>query len=98
LYKKIYRWLKPRDCFTCLDNVAGDTQELATLNYANWARALESEYNTESIRRIVETTILEDSPLSLREHLEILRESGFKNADVIWRKHIFGLYLGIKTP
>ena len=96
LYKKIYRWLKPEGCFACLDNVAGDTPELATLSYASWAEALKPEYDPESIRQIVETTIREDSPISLREHLEILNDSGFNRTDVIWKKHIFGLYIGIK--
>ncbi len=98
LYDKIYKWLKPDGCFASLDNVAGDTLELSTLNYASWAESLRLEYDSESIRQIVESTILEDSPLSLREHLEILSDSGFKRTDVVWKKHIFGLYVGIKSP
>jgi len=98
LYAKIYKWLKPNGCFACLDNVAGDTPELATLSYAGWAEALQSEYDSEDIRQIVETTIREDSPLSLWEHLEILRDCGFKRTDVVWKKYIFGLYFGMKSP
>lgn len=97
LYKKIYTWLKPEGCFVCLDNVAGDSPELATLSYTSWAEALKSAYDPESIRHIVETTIREDSPISLRDHLGILRDSGFNSTDVIWKKHIFGLYMGIKS-
>ena len=98
LYHKIYNWLKPVGCFACLDNVAGDTFELATLSYADWAETLSSEYDPESIRWMVETTIREDSPLSLREHLEILHDCGFNRTDVVWKKYIFGLYAGIKSP
>jgi tRNA (cmo5U34)-methyltransferase len=98
LYHKIYHWLKPVGCFACLDNVAGDTHELATLSYADWAETLRSEYDPESIRWMVETTIREDSPLSLREHLEILHDCGFNRTDVVWKKYIFGLYVGIKSP
>jgi len=98
LYLKIYNSLKPGGCFACLDNVAGDTIELATLSYASWAESLRSEYDSEGIREIVETTIREDSPLSLREHLEILSECGFNHTDVVWKKYIFGLYVGIKRP
>jgi tRNA (cmo5U34)-methyltransferase len=98
LYQKIYKWLKPGGCFACLDNVAGDTLALATLSYASWAESLRSEYDEESIRWIVETTIREDSPLSLREHLEILHNCGFNRTDVVWKKYIFGLYVGIKSP
>jgi len=96
LYRRIYRWLKPGGCFACLDNVAGDTPELATLSYSIWADSLKSQYNAEEIRSIVETTIREDSPISLREHLEILSGCGFDRADVVWKKHIFGLYAGFK--
>jgi len=96
LYRRIFRWLKSGGCFVCLDNVAGDTPELAALSYAAWAETLKSNYNAEEIRSIVETTIREDSPISLREHLEILRDCGFDRADVVWKKHIFGLYAGFK--
>jgi len=98
LYNKIYKSLKPEGCFACLDNVAGDTPELATLSYVSWAEELESEYDSNSIRRIVETTIREDSPLSLRKHIEILKDCGFNQTDVVWKKYIFGLYIGIKSP
>lgn len=98
LYQKIYNWLKPEGCFVCLDNIAGDTLELAALNYANWAESLSKVYDPEGIRAIVETTILEDSPLSLREHLKILGECGFNFTDVLWKKYIFGLYTGLKVP
>lgn len=98
LYHRIHKWLKPGGCFVCLDNVAGDTLELAALGYADWAGMLSSEYDPESIRLIVETTIREDSPLSLREHLDLLGESGFSRTDVVWKKFIFGLYVGVKNP
>jgi len=96
LYKKIFKGLKPGGCFVCLDTVAGDTLELDTLNYTNWAESLRSVYDPESIRQIVESTIREDSPLSLREHLELLGECGFSRTDVMWKKYIFSLYTGIK--
>ena len=98
LYRRIHTWLKPMGCFVCLDNVAGDAPELAVLNYASWAELLRSQYGAEDTRRIIERTILEDSPLSLREHLSILGECGFAHADVVWKKHIFGLYVGVKDP
>ena len=98
LYDKIHRWLKPKGCFICLDNVAGDNPELAAHGYLDWAEALKSEYDSESIRRIVETTIREDSPISLGEHMVALRDCGFNQTDVVWKKYIFGLYIGIKGP
>jgi tRNA (cmo5U34)-methyltransferase len=96
LYQKIYTWLKPGGCFICLDHVAGVTHELAALNYMNWAEALKSEMDPESIHQIIETTIREDSPLSLEQHLEFLKGCGFNRTDVMWKKYIFGLYVGFK--
>jgi tRNA (cmo5U34)-methyltransferase len=97
LYQKIFSGLKPGGCFVCLDTVAGDTLELDRQNYSDWAESLRSVYDSESIRQIVESTIREDSPLSLRKHLELLRECGFSHTDVMWKKYIFGLYTGIKS-
>ena len=96
LYHKIHTWLKPAGAFVCLDNVAGDTLELATLNYATWANSLRAQFDDAQVRGIVEMTLREDSPLSLREHLRLLDECGFVQADVVWKKHIFGLYVGVK--
>lgn len=98
LYHKIYKWLKPGGCFICLDHVAGETLELTALNYMNWAESLKPEFDSESIRQIIETTIREDSPLSLGQHLAFLKGSGFIKTDVMWKKYIFGLYVGIKAP
>jgi tRNA (cmo5U34)-methyltransferase len=97
LYQKIFKGLKPGGCFVCLDTVAGETLELDTLNYTDWADSLRSLYDPESIRQIVESTIREDSPLSLREHLDLLSVCGFSRTDVIWKKFIFCLYTGIKS-
>ena len=71
---------------------------MATLNYASWANSLQGQFDDEQVRGIVETTIREDSPLSLREHLRILNVCGLTQVDVVWTKHIFGLYVGVKGP
>jgi tRNA (cmo5U34)-methyltransferase len=97
LYQKIYSWLKPGGCFTCLDNIAGDTPELAALSYSGWAEMLKYEYSSDQIRWIIESTIREDSPLSIGEHLKLMENCGFYQTDIHWKKYIFGLYTGIKS-
>ena len=63
-----------------------------------WAQDLQSRLDAEKVRLIVETTIREDSPLSLSQHMGLLTSCGFRQTDVLWKKHIFGLYVAIKAP
>ncbi len=35
-------------------------------------------------------------PLTMAQHLRLLEEEGFTAVDVLWKKQIFGLYIGIK--
>jgi hypothetical protein len=42
------------------------------------------------------STYQEDSPLSLRQHLNLLSAVGFSAVDVLYKRDIFGMYAGIK--
>ena len=46
--------------------------------------------------RTLESTYEEDSPLTLAQHMTLLQGVGFTAVDVLWKKAIFGLYIGIK--
>ncbi len=96
LYGKIEKWLKPAGRFVCLDHVYGATAELTAQGFSDWAKQLETSYGEERAAAIMKNAIWEDSPLTVHEHLNLLGEVGFAEADVLWKKNVFALYMGEK--
>ena len=96
LYEKIGKWLKPAGRFVCLDHVYGATSESTALGFSDWAKQLEANFGEEEATSIMKNALWEDSPLSVLEHLSLLSEVGFANADLLWKKNVFALYMGQK--
>ena len=97
LYKKIYRWIKPPGIFICCDVVEGDNHYLSELNEIGWSEYLNKQnFLKQDIKKILSNYHREDSPLSIKNHLKLLVDGGFKSADVIWKKYNFGIYIGVK--
>jgi len=96
LYSRIYDWLKPNGYFVCYDHVLGDTLPLTALNALGWHRLLSANQSVEQAKDGIVSTYQEDSPLSLREHLNLLSAIGFSAVDVLYKRDIFGMYAGIK--
>jgi tRNA (cmo5U34)-methyltransferase len=97
LYQKIYRWLKPPGCFLSYDHVLGDAEPLTVLNVAGWRTFLQANQTPESVEEGIVGTYQEDTPLSLRQHIDLLTQAGFAAADVLWKRDIFAIYAGVKT-
>jgi tRNA (cmo5U34)-methyltransferase len=98
LYRKIYDWLKVPGVFVCCDVVQGDAPPLAEMNEAGWRGFLQKrDFAPEDIERIFSNYRREDSPLSLRQHLDLLMQAGFGAADVLWKRFNFAVYVGIKS-
>ncbi len=96
LYRRIYSWLKPGGCFVCYDHVLGDSPPLTALNALGWHRLLRASQTAEQAQEGIVGTYQEDSPLPLRHHLQLLSAAGFVVADVLYKRDIFAIYLGVK--
>jgi tRNA (cmo5U34)-methyltransferase len=96
LYRRIHDWLKPGGCFVCYDHVLGDSRPLSALNALGWHRLLRASQTAEEAKEGIVSTYQEDSPLSLRQHLVWLAAAGFSVADVLYKRDIFAIYLGVK--
>jgi tRNA (cmo5U34)-methyltransferase len=96
LYQKIHRWLKPAGCFLCYDHVLGDAEPFTMLNVAGWRSFLQASQSPESVQEGIVSTYQEDTPLSLRQHIDLLTRAGFAAADVLWKRDIFAIYAGVK--
>lgn len=96
LYNRIFNWLKSKGIFICFDHVAGATNQLTEIAFAEWAAMLSAHFDEAEIHEIITSTIKEDFPLSLNLHLEYLEASGFTSTDILWKKNIFGIYTATK--
>ncbi|MBN1563329.1 MAG: class I SAM-dependent methyltransferase [Anaerolineae bacterium] len=97
LYQRIRSWLKPGMVFACCDVVAGSNQQWTAMNEAGWQQHLRAaEFDDATIAHIFANYRVEDTPISLPEHLTLLREAGFAHVDVLWKKHNFAVYCAQK--
>jgi tRNA (cmo5U34)-methyltransferase len=98
LYQRIFNWLKPNGIFISYDHVLGDAAMLTAMNVAGWHIFLLGCQTNQDAKAGVVSTYQEDSPLSLRQHFQLLIHSGFAAADVLYKKDIFAIYVGVKDP
>jgi tRNA (cmo5U34)-methyltransferase len=96
LYHRISRWLKPQGYFVCYDHVLGDTFALTALNALGWHRLLSASQSADQAREGIVSTYQEDSPLSVRHHLQLLATASFQAVDVLYKRDIFAIYAGVK--
>jgi len=97
IYRRIYDALRKGGAFYNGDNVLGSNQHLEKVNLEQWKEfMLESVSLREIEEKWLPTHYDEDHPASLMDHLDWLREVGFKEVDVVWKYIIGAVYGGVK--
>ena len=97
LYQKFANALKSGGIFVCCDVVAGADDTLSQLNENGWRAFLKEQgLETAEVERILSNYHVEDSPLDLPSHLQLLKDAGFTTVDVVWKRSNFAVYVGIK--
>ena len=97
MYQRIARWLKPGGIFINFDHILGSSDHFTLLNAAGWADLMAANFEQPAIEYAIKSTYQEDSPLSLWQHLQLMNEAGLTAVDVLWKKHIFAIYAGVKA-
>ena len=97
LYEKIYSWLKPGAVFVCYDAIDGDSQIFRQINEQGWSDFLkEQDFTQQEINQIFSNYRREDSPISLKQHINCLTQVGFHAVDVLWKRYNLALYAAVK--
>ncbi len=97
LYQRIQSWLKPDAVFACCDVIAGGSAHWAAINEAGWKQHLRNmNFDEPTIDHIFANYRSEDTPISLWEHLALLKQAGFSQVDILWKKHNFAVYCAQK--
>jgi tRNA (cmo5U34)-methyltransferase len=93
LYRKIHSWLAPGGTFACCDVLEGGSDRWTRINEEGWqAHLISVDFSQEQIDQILSNYHSEDTPISLPQHLALLKEAGFAEVDVLWKKYNFGVY------
>jgi len=96
-YEKIYNALTDNGVFYNADMVLGSNSHLQDLYMAKWKTFMGRNVSLDEIEnKWIEQYKAEDRPASLMINIDLLKETGFKNIDVIWKYYNFCVYGGYK--
>jgi len=95
-YHKIFRALPKGGVFYIADFVLPPTPYLAGVFVEEWKNFMRKNLSSAQIAATLARHKREDRPAQLLFELDILREAGFKNVDVIWKHYNFAVYGGEK--
>ncbi|OQB59662.1 MAG: putative methyltransferase YrrT [Bacteroidetes bacterium ADurb.Bin141] len=96
-YRKIYSCLNVGGVFINADVVLASTEALQECYMTQWKNfMLRNVPKDEVDNKWIPTYYEEDRPVSMMEHIEMLKDSGFKIMDVVWKYYNFAVYMAIK--
>ncbi len=96
-YKKIYKALTPGGVFLNADAVLGSNKYLQGLYTSKWKKFMNLSIGMEEIEeKWIPAAEQEDHPAKLTDHIDWLRDTGFKDVDVIWKYYHLAVYGGCK--
>ena len=96
-YKKIYEALDEGGVFYNADVVLGSNNYLQDLYISKWKEFMNLIVHMEEIeQKWIPAAEEEDHPAKLMNHINWLREIGFKDIDVVWKYYSYVVYGGYK--
>lgn len=98
-YKKIYSGLNPGGVFINADLVLASADTLQAIYMKQWKNFMYKNVPADEVeKRWIPANLEEDSPASLTDHFEMLKEAGFTVMDVVWKYYNFAVYMAWKQP
>jgi len=96
-YGKIYNALTDDGVFYNADMVLGSNSHLQDLYMEKWKIFMGKNVSSDEIEnKWIEQYKTEDRPASLLNHINWLKETGYKNIDVVWKYYNYCVYGGYK--
>lgn len=96
-YKKIYAALVHGGVFLNADAVLAPTEHLQEIYTTKWKEFMNLSISIEEIEeKWIPAAETEDHPAKLIDHIDWLRDTGFKDIDVIWKYYHIAVYGGSK--
>lgn len=92
-----YELLKPGGIYVTFENIRPSSEEGIQIGLANWANFQHAAgKEPETVRKHTARFNLEYFPITVASHLALLKESGFRTAELFWYSHMQAGFYGIK--
>ena len=96
MFRRLHRWLRPGGLLFVADLAVFDDPALHALMWQRYGDYLESLSGAEYREKVFAYIDAEDSPRSLRFQLDLIRELGFRDYDVLHRNSVFATFFARK--
>lgn len=95
--KKVWEALKEGGIYICFENVVPEDEEVKSFELLRWGRYQQTHGKTEEEARAHNARCgVNYFPMTVKEHIDLLKEVGFKKVHVFWQSYMqMGIY-GIK--
>jgi tRNA (cmo5U34)-methyltransferase len=96
-YTQIYAALKEGGVFYNADNLLSSSEHLNQFYLKKWKEFMFQYHSPEEVESVwLARHDQEDNTQPLADHLDWLKEAGFRDLDVVWKHYYFGVYGGSK--
>jgi tRNA (cmo5U34)-methyltransferase len=96
-YQKLYQALNPAGIFINADVIKTDNPQLQAAFMEKWIVYMQRKISRQEIQeRWLKSHFEEDRPVPLMSELQLLKEIGFQNIDVVYKYYNYAVYLGQK--
>lgn len=95
--KACYKALKEDGVFITFENIKMETDEADAIALKRWQTFLEEHGNSsEDVRMHIERRGVEVFPITIAQHLELLKKCGFRSVNVLWTSYLQAGFWAIK--
>lgn len=95
--KACYKALKESGVFITFENIKMETDAADAIALKRWQTFLEEHGNSpEDVRMHIERRGVEVFPITIAQHLELLKECGFRSVNVLWTSYLQAGFWAIK--
>jgi len=95
-FEKLFKLLKPGGCLMISDLITQDTELLNDFFWERYGDYLEGLSGKEYRQKVLDYVAKEDSPRSMNYQLDLMKQVGFRNVEILHKNMCFGAFGGIK--
>uniref|UniRef100_UPI0032175037 class I SAM-dependent methyltransferase n=1 Tax=uncultured Draconibacterium sp. TaxID=1573823 RepID=UPI0032175037 len=95
-FKKLFKLLKPGGCLMISDLITQETEVLNDYTWERYGDYLEALNGKEYRQKVLDYVEKEDSPRSMNYQLDLMKQVGFKQVEILHKNMCFGAFGGIK--
>ena len=92
-----YRALRNGGIFITFENIRMSSETSDTIAMKRWVKFLREHGNSEQdIKMQIDRRGVETFPITIEQHIDLLRRSGFRSVDILWASYLQAGFMAIK--